>query len=335
VKLKRGQELSNLDMAAIFVTAIGKQHASILLGEMDDASLVILGQRMSELGKVDTKTVNHVVSHFLKKQMAADAAIHASRDDVVHLYRSSIENDRAERLIEDMGVPRRESVWKKLSSLKPEAIMEQFFEEHPQVIAVMMSNIKADLARRVLLLMPEQQQLDVLMRMSKIESVPRRLIEDIEDVLERDLVTQKASESIHFDGMGRVVDILKGLKRESASVLLEGIEDRDKPLFHRVDALMLTFEDLEKMSDRDTQQVLKKVSSEVLMKALKGGSDELQALFLRNMSQRAAEMMQEDMDALGPVKLSEVESCQRDMLKVIKDLDDAGLINLNASDMLS
>ncbi len=335
MKLKRGQELSNLDMAAIFVTAIGKQHASILLGEMDDASLVILGQRMSELGKVDTKTVNHVVSHFLKKQMAADAAIHASRDDVVHLYRSSIENDRAERLIEDMGVPRRESVWKKLSSLKPEAIMEQFFEEHPQVIAVMMSNIKADLARRVLLLMPEQQQLDVLMRMSKIESVPRRLIEDIEDVLERDLVTQKASESIHFDGMGRVVDILKGLKRESASVLLEGIEDRDKPLFHRVDALMLTFEDLEKMSDRDTQQVLKKVSSEVLMKALKGGSDELQALFLRNMSQRAAEMMQEDMDALGPVKLSEVESCQRDMLKVIKDLDDAGLINLNASDMLS
>jgi len=150
--------------------------------------------------------------------------------------------------------------------------------------------------------------------------------------LEKELADMQGDSGISFDGMVSVVDILKGLEKEVARPILDQLRDKDEGLFAQVDRLLLIFEDLIALSDRDIQTILKHISSDDLVKAMKGGSDEVGDRFFDNMSQRAAEIMREDMAVMGPMKLADVEDAQQIVLKIIRKLDDDGAITLSASD---
>jgi len=187
-------------------------------------------------------------------------------------------------------------------------------------------------ASRVIALLPEDMQLSVVMRMSKIESVPKELVRDIEETLEKELADMQGESGISFDGMVSVVDILKGLDKDVARPILDQLRDKDEALFTQVDRLLLIFDDLKELSDRDIQTILKHISSDDLVKSLKGATEEVAERFFGNMSQRAAEIMREDMEVMGPMKLADVEDAQQTVLKIIRKLDDDGAIALSATD---
>jgi len=324
--------LTGEDKAAILLFALGPENSAPLVDGMDDATLTRLGRRMAELGKIDVEVLNSVTNEYLELYQSEDPLLRSSQKDVVNLFRFAIETERAERLLSELNAPKKLSIWEKLSRLKPEMITSYIEEEHPQTIALILGNIDSSVASRVIAMLPEDMQLSVVMRMSKIESVPRELVRDIEETLEKELADMQGESGISFDGMVSVVDILKGLEKDVARPILDQLRDKDEGLFAQVDRLLLIFEDLIELSDRDIQTILKHISSDDLVKSLKGASDEVGERFFGNMSQRAAEIMREDMQVMGPMKLADVEDAQQGVLKIIRKLDDEGAVTLSSTD---
>ncbi|MDX8404789.1 MAG: flagellar motor switch protein FliG [Mariprofundus sp.] len=326
------KQLTGDDKAAILLFALGPEHSAPLVEGLDDATLTRLGRRMAELGKIDVEVLNSVTSEYLELYQSEDPLMRSSHGDVVNLFRYAIENERADRLLDELNAPRRMTIWEKLSRLKPEMITGYIEAEHPQTIALILANIDTSVASRVIAMLPEDMQLSVVMRMSKIESVPRELVKDIEETLEKGLADMQGESGISFDGMVSVVDILKGLDKSVARPILDQLRDKDEALFAQVDRLLLVFDDLKALSDRDIQTILKHISSDDLVKSLKGATDEVAERFFGNMSSRAAEIMREDMTVMGPMKLADVEESQQAVLKVIRKLDDEGAVSLSSTD---
>ncbi|RME84235.1 MAG: flagellar motor switch protein FliG, partial [Zetaproteobacteria bacterium] len=303
-----------------------------LLEALDDAALVRIGRKMSEIGKIDPEVLDRVVEEYLELFRSDDPLLRPTKKDVIELFRVAVREERAARLMGELDAPRRLTIWEKLSRLKPEMIAAYLENEHPQTIALILGNIDSTTASRVIKLLPEEAQLSVVMRMSKIERVPAELVRDIEEVLEEKLANMEGESGISFDGMLSVVEILKGLEKDVAKPILEKLREKDEELFSQVDRMLFVFEDLKHLSDRDIQNILKHISTDDLVKALKGASDEVAERFLSNMSTRAADMLREDMEVMGPIRLAEVEEAQQNILKVVRKLDDEGVITLSGGE---
>ncbi len=326
------QDLTGEEKAAILLFALGPEAAAPIVQGLDDLTLTRLSRRMSELGKIEVETLNKVLNEYLEMHESDDPMYHSDRSSVTDLLHYAIEQDRAQQILDNLDKPRTLTVWEKLSRINPVVIKSYIEAEHPQTIALILGNIDASVASHVIALLDEEIQMSVVMRMSKIETVPQELVRDIEETLEKELAEATGSSGISFDGMVNVVEILKGLDKDVSKPLLERLEQKDEELFSQVDKLLLVFEDLLELSDRDIQTILKHVSSDELVKALKGAPDELAERFFGNMSSRAAEIMREDMQVMGPLKLADVEESQQSILRVVRKLDEDGSITLTATD---
>jgi len=326
------KKLSGLDKTAILLYALGPELAAPLVRDLDDATLIRISQRMSELGKIDSDTLNNVLKEYMTRHNSEDPMFHASRQDVVELLRHAVDEQRGQLVLSNLDEPKKLTIWDKLTRMKPEMIKSYIEAEHPQTIALILGNIDTSVASRVIALLPEELQMTVVMRMSKIESVPKDLVQDIEETLEVELSGTEGQSGMSFDGMLNVVEILKKLEKEVSSPILQKLEEKDEGLFQQVDRLLLIFDDLIDLSDRDIQTILKHISSDDLVKALKGASDEIAERFFANMSSRAAEIMREDMEVMGAMKLADVEEAQMNVLKAVRKLDDEGQISLGGSE---
>ncbi len=326
------KKLSGLDKTAILLYTLGPEMAAPLIRDLDDPTLIRISQRMSDLGKIESETVNSVLEEYLEKHTSDDPMFHASRKDVVELLQHAVNEERSQQVLASLNEPKKMTIWDKLSRMKPEMIKSYIEAEHPQTIALILGHIDTSVASRVIALMPEELQMPVVLRMSKIESVPADLVKDIEETLELGLNGSEGQSGLSFDGMVNVVEILKKLDKSVATPILQQLEEKDEELFKQVDRLLLIFDDLIELSDRDIQTILKHISSDDLVKALKGGSDEIAEVFFSNMSSRAAEIMREDMEVMGPLKLADVEDAQMNILKSVRKLDDEGAISLGGNE---
>lgn len=327
-------ELKGEDKAAILLYAIGPEAATPIIQDLDDATLARISRKMSDLGRIDTETLQLVLDEYLSIHESSDPLLYSSQKDVMSLLQHAVDQEKAREIIEYLEKPRQLTIWEKLSSLTPTMILSYIETEHPQTIALILSKINVDIASQVISELPEDMQMSVVLRMSKIELVPSELVKDIEDTLEREMSESTGSSGISFDGMVSLVEILKTLDKEVSQPLMARLESQDEELFSQVDKLLLIFEDLLALSPKDIQTLLKHISSDDLVKALKGAPDELADNFFNNMSQRAAEIMREDMEVMGPLKLSDVEEAQQTILKIVRKLDEDGSITLTSDDMV-
>jgi len=330
--MKSNAKLSGLDKTAILLYALGPEASAPIVRDLNNDMLIQLGQRMSDLGKIEAETLHAVVQEYLDMHHSDDPMLRSSRKDVLSLLKYAMDEERSAQILAGLDAPRKLSIWEKLSRLKPEMIKPYVENEHPQTVALILGNIESSVASRVIALLPEDMQMSVVVRMSKIETVPSDLVRDIEETLEEELSGMEGSSGLSFDGMVNVVEILKKLDKSVAKPILERLQEKDEELFQQVDRLLLVFEDLNELSDRDIQSILKHISSDDLVKALKGASDEIADTFFGNMSKRAAEIMREDMEVMGPLKLADVEESQQNILKTVRKLDDEGTITLGGNE---
>lgn len=326
------KKLSGIDKTAILLYALGPELSAPLVRDLDDATLIRISQRMSDLGRIDADVLNSVLKEYMDRHNSDDPMFHASRKDVVELLRRAVDEPRSQHVLSNLDEPKKLTIWDKLTRMKPEMIKTYIESEHPQTIALILGNIDTSVASRVIALLPEDLQMSVVMRMSKIESVPRDLVADIEDTLEVELSGSEGQSGMTFDGMLNVVEILKKLEKDVSNPILRKLEEKDEDLFKQVDRLLLVFDDLIELSDRDIQTILKHISSDDLVKSLKGASDEVAERFFGNMSSRAAEIMREDMEVMGALKLADVEEAQMNVLKSVRKLDDEGAITLGGNE---
>ena len=333
--LTKRRGLSGADRAAILLLSLGSEAAAPILASLDDHGLVELAKRMPKIKDVTPDTLREIYTEFIHMHSSGDTFFPTSANDIRELLKGVVDPDRLQRILDSLedGGPIRMPVWEKLARMKPSTIFGLIKEENPQTTAVILARLQPDVSSAVIDLLPPEKRTAVVLRMARIETIKGDITRDIEDALDEQVNrVQGGGSGLTMNGMQQVVEILKALDSKSSKAILDHLKEKDQGLYEQVDSQLFVFEDFSELSGRDIQSILKNVKSEDLMRALKGASDELREHFFSNMSKRAADIMQEDIEAMGGLRVSDVERSQKAILEVARLLDSEGTISLGTQE---
>ena len=310
--------------AAIFMLAVGDTHAAKLFEMMDDEEISELSQAMSQLGLISADIVEKLFIEFADS-LSSTGGLVGSHESTERLLFGALDSDRAKQIMEEIRGPAGRTMWEKLENVNETVLANYFKNEYPQTVAVVMSKIKPDHASRVLGMLPENFSMEVIMRMLRMEAVQKEVLDSIEVTLRTEFMTNLAR-TAQRDSHEMMADIFNALDRNTESRFMTALEERNRESAEKIQALMFTFDDLSRLDDSGIQVLMRQVEKDQLALALKGASDEVKDMFFRNMSERAGKMMKEDMDAMGAVRLKDVDEAQGVIVVSTKSLADAGEI---------
>ena len=315
--------------AAIFMLAIGHEHSTQIFEKMDDEEIQALAEAMSTLGTINAAMIERLFVEFADL-LSSHGGLVGSATSTERLLMSALPEDRVKQIMEEMRGPAGRTMWDKLGNVNEAALANYLKNEYPQTVAVVLSKVRPDHASRVLAILPENFSMEVVMRMLKMEAVQKDTLEHVEKTLRTEFMTNLAR-AARRDSHEMLADIFNNLDRATESRFMTSLEERDSEATERIKQLMFTFDDLARVDGGGIQILLSKVEKDQLGLALKGASDEVGELFFANMSERAGKMMKEDMEALGGVRLKDVDDAQSAILTEAKTLADAGEIVIAGS----
>jgi flagellar motor switch protein FliG len=320
------QRLNGPEKAAIFMLALGNEQSAKLFEMMDDEEIRELSQTMASLGSVNAHTIEHLFVSFAD-QISGAGSLVGSYDSTERLLFNSLPQDRVEQIMEEIRGPAGRTMWDKLDNVDEAVLANYFKNEYPQTVAVVMTKLRPEHAARVISSLPENFSMEVIMRMLRMESVQKEVLDNVEQTLRKEFMANLAR-STRRDSHELMADIFNNLDRNAENRFMTGIEERNHESAERIKGLMFTFDDLARIDSGGIQTVLREIDKDKLVLALKGASSELKKLFLENLSKRAAKMMMEDMEAMGAVRLKDVDEAQSIIVAAAKALADAGDINI-------
>ncbi|MGJ3258705.1 MAG: flagellar motor switch protein FliG [Rhodospirillales bacterium] len=322
--------LTGPQKAAVFMLAVGREHSSRIFERMDDEEIRELSHAMSTLGSVNAGVVERLFVEFAD-QLSTAGGLVGSYDSTERLLMSSLPEDRVKQIMEEMRGPAGRTMWDKLGNVNEAVLANYLKNEYPQTVAVVLSKIKTDHAARVLALLPENFSMEVIMRMLRMEAVQKEILDHVERTLRTEFMTNLAR-TARRDSHELMADIFNNLDRNTENRFMTALEERNRESAERIKQLMFTFDDLVRVDASGIQLLLRQVEKDQLAIALKGSSEEVKELFFANMSERAGKMMKEDMDAMGAVRLKDVDEAQSGIVQTAKALSDAGEIVIAGSD---
>lgn len=322
--------LSGPQKAAAFMLAVGREHSTKIFERMDDEEIRELSHAMSTLGSLNAGVVERLFVEFAD-QLSTAGGLVGSYDSTERLLMSSLPEDRVKQIMEEMRGPAGRTMWDKLGNVNEAVLANYLKNEYPQTVAVVLSKIKTDHAARVLALLPENFSMEVIMRMLRMEAVQKEILDHVERTLRKEFMTNLAR-TARRDSHELMADIFNNLDRNTETRFMTALEERNRESAERIKQLMFTFDDLVRVDSSGIQLLLRQVEKDQLAVALKGSSEEVKELFFANMSERAGKLMKEDMDAMGAVRLKDVDEAQSGIVQVAKALSDAGEIVIAGSD---
>jgi flagellar motor switch protein FliG len=317
-------KLTGPEKAAVVLLALGEDHASVWRG-LDEEEIKVISQAMAGLGQVTAQIVEDLLVEFVSGM--GSGAITGSVELTQKLLASIMPEDKVDTLMEEIRGPAGRTMWDKLGNVNEAVLANYLKNEYPQTVAVVLSKIKSEHAARVLTCLPEDFALECVTRMLRMEPVQREILDKIEQTLRTEFMSNLARTSKR-DSHEMMADIFNAFDRQTETRFITALEERNREAAERIRALMFVFEDLLKLDPGGVQTLLRGVEKDQLALALKGASDSLREMFFTNMSERAAKIMREDMESMGPVRLREVEQAQMAMVQVAKDLANKGEIVL-------
>ncbi|KAA0590274.1 flagellar motor switch protein FliG [Azospirillum lipoferum] len=310
--------LTGPEKAAIMMLALGEEHSSKLFSMMDDEEIKELSQVMANLGTVSANLIERLFVEFAE-QMSSSGTVVGSFDSTERLLLKTLPKDKVDQIMEDIRGPAGRTMWDKLTNVNESVLSNYLKNEYPQTVAVVLSKIRSDHAGRVLAQLPESFAMEVIMRMLRMEAVQKEVLDDVERTLRTEFMTNLARTS-RRDSHEMLAEIFNGLDRTTEHRFMAALEERNRDSAERIKSLMFTFEDLSKLDPTGVQTMLRTVDKQKLGTALKGASESLKDLFFSNMSERAAKILREDMAAMGPVRVRDVDEAQMYMVQLAKDL---------------
>lgn len=320
--------LHGTEKAAILLLALSEE-AKPIWDRLDDDELREISAAMSNLGPVRAETVEYLIKDFVNR-LSGSGAVTGSYEQTHKLLLQFLPREKVDALMEELRGPAGRTMWDKLANVNEQVLANYLKNEYPQTVAVILSKIRTDHSARVLSALPSDFALEVIQRMLRMEPVQRDILEKIESTLRTEFMTNLARTSKR-DSHEQMAAIFNSFDRQTEGRFMSLLEDRNKDAADRIRSLMFVFEDLSKLDPGGIQTLLRNVDKDKLALALKGANDEMRNLFMSNMSERAAKLMREDMAAMGPVKLKDVEGAQQEMVVVAKALADRGEIMLAES----
>ena len=317
--------LSGPEKAAVVLLALGEEQ-TVLWEALDDEEIKEISQAMAGLGTVSAAAVEELLVEFVSG-MSATGAIMGSYEQTQRLLAAFLPQDKVDSLMEEIRGPAGRTMWDKLGNVNEAVLANYLKNEYPQTVAVVLSKIKSDHAARVLAALPEEFALECDARMLRMEPVQRDILDKIEQTLRTEFMSNLARTSKR-DSHELMAEIFNNFDRQTESRFIGALEERNRESAERIRALMFVFEDLGKLDPGGMQTLLRAVDKDQLALALKGASDALRELFFSNMSERAAKIMREDMETMGPVRLRDVDQAQMAVVQIAKDLAAKGEIVL-------
>jgi flagellar motor switch protein FliG len=322
------RSLSGPERAAVFLLSLGEEHGSKLWAMLDEDEVKELSQLMSNLGTVSASLVEKLLAEFVS-QLSSTGSLMGSYESTERLLQRFIPSDKVGQIMEEIRGPAGRTMWDKLANVNESVLANYLKNEYPQTVAVVLSKIKSEHAARVLGALPEEFALDVVQRMLRMESVQKDILDKVEQTLRTEFMSNLAR-TAKRDAHEMMAEIFNNFDRQTENRFLTALEERNRDSSERIKALMFTFEDLGKLDPGSVQTLLRHVEKDKLAIALKGATDSLRDVFFSNMSERAGKILREDMEALGPVRLKDVDEAQMRMVNVAKDLANKGEIMISS-----
>jgi flagellar motor switch protein FliG len=318
------RQLSGAERSAIVMLALGEEHSAKLWQMMDEDEVKEISQVMSTLGSISSSLVDKLLVDFVS-QMSGTGSLLGSYEATERLISRFMPEDKVGQIMEEIRGPAGRTMWDKLANVNETVLANYLKNEYPQTVSVVLSKIKPEHAARVLGALPEEFALEVVHRMLRMESVQKDILDKVEKTLRVEFMSNLAR-TAKRDSHEHMAEIFNNFDRQTESRFIVALEERSRDSAERIKALMFTFEDLGKLDPGSIQTLLRHVEKDKLGLALKGATDTLRDTFFSNMSERAGKILREDMEAMGPVRLKDVDEAQMRMVNVAKDLANKGEI---------
>jgi len=322
-------KLTGPKKAAILLLALGEEGAAEVIKNLEDSEIQQVGYYMARFTDVAPEELDVVLEEYYQKNSGEGGSflINASGDFVKNTLAKALGSDRAKDLVDNLSANVEESALESLKWLDPKAIANFIMHEHPQTIALILAHLEdPEQTATVLKELPENLQADVVYRMAILESIQPGVVTEIDEVLSREMQAAGAMGTSKVGGIEAVAEMLNSLDKSTETRILATIEESNPDLAEQIRELMFTFEDMVLIDSRGMQLILKEMPQDQLTIALKTASEPIKELIFSSMSQRAAEMLREDLEVLGPVKVSDVEKAQQEMVKVSRRMEEEGKI---------
>ena len=320
------RQLSGSQKAAIMILSLGEEGTAKVWELLDDEEIKEVSQTIANLGSINSELVERLFVEFAN-QMSSGGSLVGSFESTERMLSKTLGRERVELIMEEIRGPAGRTMWDKLGNVNETVLANYLKNEYPQTVAVVLSKIKPDHAARVLAALPEDFAMEVVARMLRMESVQKEVLDKVEETLRIEFMNNLARTN-RRDSHEMMAEIFNNLDRQTENRFVAALEERNRDSAERIKALMFTFEDLAKLDPAGVQTLLRGVDKDKMGLALKGASDSLRDLFFSNMSERAAKILREDMEAMGPVRLRDVEAAQMEMVNTAKDLAQRGEIML-------
>jgi len=321
-------KLTGPEKAAAFLMFIGESPAAQLLKRLSPEEIKQLGSSMYNMQDVKKEVLDEMLLEFGQMFSSKDAVLTTGDDFFLSLLPNVLEKDKAEEVLFRIEKEREEIRFKQVRDVDPKVLADFIRTEHPQTIAIILAHLGSEKAGQVLAQLSEPLQFEVVHRVARLEMVPPDLLREVDQVLQEELLSVgKASNQI-LGGVQVAAEMLNSCDKRTEENILHALENYDEELAEKVRKLMFVFEDLVGINDAGIRELLKDVSSKDLTMALKTASEELKRKILGNLSKRAAQILQEDLSVMGPVRLSEVEAAQQNIINTARRLEKEGKIFL-------
>jgi flagellar motor switch protein FliG len=312
--------------AAIFLMSLGEEQAADVFKHLAPKEVQRLGETITRLKAIPRERYEAVLTRFESVAADQNVLVPDTNEYVKTVLRKALGDDRANLLIDRILKGSDVSGIESLKWMDPTSVAEMLRHEHPQIVAAILVHLDPDQSADVLKHFTERQRNEVLVRIATLDGIQPSALKDLNEVMSKVLAGGDRSKKATLGGVKAAADILNLMGSSVETSVLDYVREADNDLAQKIMESMFTFDDLAKLDDKGIQSLLKEVQSEALVIALKGATPELREKILRNMSTRAAESLREDLDSRGPVRLSEVEAEQKEMLKVVRRLADEGQI---------
>lgn len=317
-------ELEGLTKAAILLLAVGPDQAAMVLKSMAPETVEEVTRELAGLGRVPRPLQNQVIEEFYHLSIASQYANEGNLDYAKSVLKSSLDPKQAERVLAQIQTQVQKTPFSFLQRAESENLLTFIQDEHPQTIALIVCHLAHHKAAEILAGLPLQKQIEVIKRIANMEQTNPEVIREVEKGLESRLANMLMQSMEKAGGIPTVSEILNLADRATEKAILEGLESEDPDLVEQIRRLMFVFEDIKMVNDKGIQAVLKEVENDELALALKTASPELQEKIYKNMSERAAQLIKEDIQFMGPVKVSDVETAQQRIVDIVRRLEEAG-----------
>ena len=330
---KKEKKLNGIERSAVLLLSIGEDDAGEIMRHMSPKEVQAVGEAMATIGGINKDQISEILDEFAESIGEHTSLGVGSEDYLRKVLTNAQGGDKAEALLDRILMGRNSKGLDALKWMEPRAVADIIRLEHPQIIAIVLSYLEADRAADVLSALPENMRVDVVMRIASLDGIQPSAINELDDMLEQQFSGN--SENIKTSSVGGLktaANMMNYLEPGVENEIMEVVKEADMEMAEGIQDLMFVFDNLVDIDDRGIQALMRETQSDILITALKGAETAVKDKILKNMSKRAAEMLEDDLENKGPVKISEVENAQKEILAIARRMADAGEINLKASD---